>query len=238
VNNSDFGTVDSDRESAMQGDVVVIFATANAGHEFERWEILAGGITIGNLTLPTVSFTMLDRDVSVRAHFRPISYTVTVSVNNSAFGSAASNLASAPQGTVVNLTATPESGYEFYRWEVLSGGVTVSDVNSQTTAMTMRDANVIIMAHFRAPTPETYEITVSASSGGTARSEPVRAPVGANISIFAEAQPGFAFSHWNIQFATLINPNSANTSFTMPSNDVIIHAVFVEIQLPPDPGDE
>ncbi|MBO4637451.1 MAG: DUF4214 domain-containing protein, partial [Clostridiales bacterium] len=66
-----------------------------------------------------------------------------VNVTSSGHGTASASVASAAQGTAVTLTATPDSGYRFASWEVISGGVTVNN-----NSFTIGNSDVQIRANF------------------------------------------------------------------------------------------
>ena len=72
---------------------------------------------------------------------KPVTYTVTVHV--SAGGTATADKTAAAADETVNLTATPDSGYHFERWEVVSGTVTI-----QNNQFIMPAENVEIRAVF------------------------------------------------------------------------------------------
>lgn len=69
------------------------------------------------------------------------SYTITVQSGGN--GTASADKTTATQGETVTLTATPNSGYYFSRWEVVSGGITLSG-----NRFVMPDNNVTVKAHF------------------------------------------------------------------------------------------
>ena len=75
----------------------------------------------------------------------PASYSVTVSVNDSAMGTASASPASGTAGTEVTLTATPKEGYRFKEWQVTSGNVTITD-----NKFTIGTENVAVQAVFEA----------------------------------------------------------------------------------------
>ena len=75
----------------------------------------------------------------------PASYSVTVSVNDSAMGTASASPASGTAGTEVTLTATPNEGYRFKEWKVTSGNVTITD-----NKFTIGTENVAVQAVFEA----------------------------------------------------------------------------------------
>ena len=69
--------------------------------------------------------------------------TYTVTVENDGNGSASAAPASAMMGEEITLTATPDNGYLFKEWQIVSGGVTISN-----NKFTMPADNVIIKAIF------------------------------------------------------------------------------------------
>lgn len=63
-------------------------------------------------------------------------------------GTVSADPVKAEAGTIITLTATPDSGYEFDSWNVT--GATVADATSATTTFTMPAANVNVSATFKA----------------------------------------------------------------------------------------
>ena len=57
------------------------------------------------------------------------------------------------KGQTVQLTAVPDPGYHFVRWESSTAGVEFSDPNSATTTFVMPAAEVSITAIFEADEP-------------------------------------------------------------------------------------
>ncbi|WP_305205619.1 S-layer homology domain-containing protein, partial [Faecalibaculum rodentium] len=71
----------------------------------------------------------------------PAKYTVTVQAGKG--GTASASPSSAEKGTKITLNATPDGGYHFKEWQVISGGVTISN-----NSFTMPAANVTVKAVF------------------------------------------------------------------------------------------
>ena len=69
--------------------------------------------------------------------------TYTVTVENDGNGSASAAPASATMGEEITLTATPDNGYLFKEWQIVSGGVTISN-----NKFTMPADNVTVKAIF------------------------------------------------------------------------------------------
>lgn len=88
-------------------------------------------------------------------------YAVTVRDDGHGTGSADS--ASATAGTEITLTATPNAGYHFKEWQVMSGDVTVRD-----DKFTMPGSDVEVKAIFEEdapPTPTEYTVTFDGNDG-------------------------------------------------------------------------
>ena len=75
----------------------------------------------------------------------PTEFTITVTSGDN--GTASASHAKAVVGTEITLTATPNKGYHFKEWQVISGGVTIKD-----DKFTMPSANVEVKAIFEKDT--------------------------------------------------------------------------------------
>ncbi len=116
-------------------------------------------------------------------------YTVTVSCEGS--GTAAASPASGAAGTEVTLTASPENGWRFKEWEVVSGGVSVTG-----DKITVGDADAEIRAVFeRIPV---YTVTVSCEGSGTAAASPASGAAGTEVTLTASPESGWRFKEWEV----------------------------------------
>ena len=88
-------------------------------------------------------------------------YSVTVSDDGHGTGAATPFTATA--GTTITLTATPDEGYHFKEWQVISGGVTIKD-----DTFTMPDGNVEVKAIFEKdapPAPTEFTVIFDGNDG-------------------------------------------------------------------------
>ena len=69
--------------------------------------------------------------------------TYTITVQTDGHGTASASSTTAKAGEQITLTATPNSGYRFARWEVVSGDITITN-----NTFTMPEENVTIKAIF------------------------------------------------------------------------------------------
>jgi len=125
--------------------VVNLSATAAIGYDFDHWE---GDVADANAASTTVTMTA---NKTVTAHFVAVNYDLTIAVSPSGSGTTdpAVGIHSYGKGSVVNITATPATGYLFENW---TGDV--ADVNSMSTTITM-DEDQSVTANFIA-SPVTY----------------------------------------------------------------------------------
>lgn len=99
--------------------------TAPAGKQFKAWSV--GGVekVVGDKITVTANTT-------VTAVWEAVEYNVTVTGGTASVG-AGTPITKATMGTTVTLTAgAAPSGKVFDKWEVVSGGITLADVNSAT----------------------------------------------------------------------------------------------------------
>jgi hypothetical protein len=121
-------------------------------------------------------------------------------------------------GTVVQLDATPDSGWTFSHW---TGPV--ADANSAQTSVTM-DADTTVTAVFILPEVN-YRLTVATEGQGAVTPSPdaVNYPAGTQVQLSATPDPGWTFSHWT---GPVVDADSAQTSVTMDA-DITVTAVFL-----------
>jgi len=170
---------------------------------------------------------------SITANFSnggpPVPYNLTIS------SSAGGSVTTPGQGTfgygsgmVVNLVATPASGYRFVNW---TGNVgTVANVTAASTTITM-NSNYSITANFAVIPPGQNSLTISSTAGGS-----VTIPgqgtftynVGTVANLVASPLGGYRFVNWTGNVATVANVTAASTTITMNSN-YSITANFVVI---------
>ena len=163
-------------------------------------------------------------------------YGVSTSVNNTAWGRATVSNNGAAYNSTVTITATPNAGYSFVNWEVLAGGVTLTNANSATTTFVMPYTAVSVRAVFeKTVTRYAAAASVNNSAWGIASVSSANEPQGAVILLTASANPGYEFSHWEVTSGVFVvaNPVSPFTSFTMPASNATVNAVFKEIAASP-----
>ena len=144
VNNDGNGTASATPSAAEALTEITLTATPNRGYHFKEWQVESPEeleITINN------KFIMPEDNVEVKAIFEkdappaPTEFTITVKTDGNGTASASPDKAVA--GTEIRLTATPNTGYHFKEWQVISGGVAIKN-----NKFIMPSANVEVKAIF------------------------------------------------------------------------------------------
>ena len=199
--------------------------TAPADQEFKAWEIGGTEYKVGD------SYTV-NGDIEIKALWKnsvitPTTYTVTVSNDGNGTGTATPSTAAA--GTTIILTATPDKGYHFKEWQVISGGVTIKD-----NKFTMPNDNVEVRAIFEEdapPAPTEFIVTVKTEGNGTVSASHAKAVAGTEITLTATPDKGYHFKEWQVMSGSV---TIKDDKFTMPSANVEVKAIF-EKDAPPAP---
>jgi uncharacterized repeat protein (TIGR02543 family) len=166
------------------GTVVDITATPATGYTFSSWSGACSGSGACSVTM--------DADKEVTAHFAQTTHNLTVAVSPAGGGttSPAVGVHVYPHGTVVDVTATPASGYTFTSWSGACSG-------SGSCSVTM-DADKTVTANFSQLT-HTLTVAVSPAGGGTT-SPAVGAhvyPHGTVVGVTATPAAGYTFASWS-----------------------------------------
>ena len=230
VTSSGNGTASASPVKAVAGAEITLSATPDKGYHLKEWQVISGGVSIKDN-----KFTMPNNNVEIKAIFEkdapptPTEYTVTVTTEGG--GTASASPAKAAAGTEITLTATPNTGYHFKEWQVISGNVTIKD-----DKFLMPDSNVEIKAIFEKdapPTPTEYTVTVTSSGNGTASASLAKAAVGTEITLTATPNTGYHFKEWQVMSGGV---TIKDNKFLMPSANVEVKAIF-EKDAPPVPTD-
>ena len=212
------------------GDVIVgnettVIARPNDGYEFVGWKD-AGENTVS--TDQVYTFTP-SGDTTLTAEFRETQgggnqQSCTVTVENQE-GGTVEGAGSYTEGDNVTLTAVPDVGYTFIKWQI--DGVDAGTDTTLTIPSISGDKN--IKAVFE---KKTYTVTVTEPEGGTVQGAGSY-KYGDNVTLTAEPNDGYEFVKWQINGVdagtnTTLNINSINGNKT-------ITAIFNEVVTPPSP---
>jgi uncharacterized protein YkwD len=217
------------------GTVVSLVATAASGCQFVNWTGDVGTIANVNTASTTI---ILNGNYSIQANFEsipPSQYSLTIS------STAGGSVTTPGEGTfvgdaglVVNLIATPTTGYQFVNW---TGNVgTIANVNAASTTIILNDS-YSILANFAATPPSQYSLSISSTAGGSVTTPgegTFTHDAGTVVSLVATAASGYHFVTWTGDVGMVADVNAASTTITI-SDSYSVTAVFEE-DSPSPPG--
>lgn len=147
------GTPTTSRRLMDPGVTSEIKANPNEGYQFVLWETVSGGGTIVNPTAEETTFTMGNQTTVLRAVYEK-NRSLTLQANPVEGGNPSSGSNSLIQGDTTDLSANPNPGYVFSRWEIVSGtGASISSLTSPITTFTMGNQDTIVRAVYEKNEP-------------------------------------------------------------------------------------
>ena len=160
------GTV-SPSEAQAVGEVtgISIAATPVIGYTFAGWTSSNGGTFADNKAEETTFHPTAA--TTVTANFTENLYTITVQSSNNNHGTVTPTTGEVGIATTIEVTATPESGYQFVNWTATSG-ITIANAESTTTTITATAAGTLT-AHFELIPPQTLYLDPTGWTGDNAR---------------------------------------------------------------------
>ena len=133
-------------------------ATAPDGKVFDYWKVTGKAVLV-DIHSAVTTFTMQNGEVTAEAVYKDMEYGIQVTDGKATVNGA--EVTKAVKGTEITLTANPpESGKEFYKWEVVSGDITLADEKNATTTFTMPLGNVSVKATYKDAFREQFRLTV------------------------------------------------------------------------------
>ena len=149
---------------------------------------------VGSVTRATLKKISSAADiVTLKLYYDLTVYTVTV--ENDGNGSASAVPVSATMGEKITLTVTPNSGYRFKEWQIVSGNVTISG-----DAFTMPAGKVTVKALFeRKSSGGSGSSSDRDASSAAIRKDPIKGRISSDRGILTGAANSTAndgYSHW------------------------------------------
>ncbi len=151
------GTISADISTAYPGDIITLMATANSGYFFSGWDVRDDNDN--PVAVTDNQFTMPNSNVTVSATFVQ-GFTVTLA--DATNGTISATPTNCVPGTVVNLSATPASGYSLNSWVVYKTGDVNTLVGVSGNSFEMPSYDVTVVGIFGAP--QGGEVTIGSGT--------------------------------------------------------------------------
>ena len=200
------------------GETVSLSATPNEGYQFVNW---TDGQHSEVSTSASFQFVMPGEDATLTANFAAARHTLTLAVNPSDAGTVDGE-GDYEEGETVNLSATPNEGFQFINW---TDGQHSEVSASASFQFVMPGEDVTLTANF-AEVKHTLTLVVNPSNAGNVDGAGDY-PQGATVSLTATPDAGFEFVNWTGDTDHVDDPQSASTIVTMPTGSVSLTANFI-----------
>jgi uncharacterized repeat protein (TIGR02543 family) len=185
-----------------------VTATPASGYQFLNWT--EGGTAVST----NASYTFLVyANRTLVASFQSISYLTINTLSSPGSGGTTTGAGTYTSGSIISVTATPATGYQFANWT--EGGSVVSSSTSYSFTVS---ANRTLVANFNLLT---YSISTSSSpSAGGSSSGGGTYSYGDNATVTATPATGYQFVNWT-QGGSSVSTNSSYT-FTVTGNRTLV----------------
>ncbi|MFP8918515.1 WxL domain-containing protein, partial [Enterococcus innesii] len=147
------GMPSAEEPSLAPGESTTIHANPNPGYRFVEWvqDPVSNVATISDLTSEITTLTMGEFSGLVRAVYeQEDTYSLELQASPSSGGDPKSTKESVLSGEKATITANPNNGYSFVRWELVSGdGAIITDPELETAEFTMGTSNSTVRAVYK-----------------------------------------------------------------------------------------
>ncbi|MCR4655823.1 MAG: InlB B-repeat-containing protein [Lachnospiraceae bacterium] len=143
------GSSEDGSVSVPYGSAVSLIASPDSGYAFKKWTL--SGTAVKQAASVRTTFMMPANDVAVKAIFeanKVPSDHYTITIQSDGHGTANAAQTSAKAGDIVSITASPDGGYSFQKWETISGSVYFLDNTKASTKIIMPSSDATIRAVF------------------------------------------------------------------------------------------
>ena len=202
--------------------LVDLAAQPDEGHRFVGW---TGNVTTVDDVESAETTIGMAGNYSIAANFELIVglYNLTISsTSGGAVTRPGEGTFVRAGGTVVELVAEPEEGYQFVRW---SGDVdTIIDVNAARTSLTMHDS-YSVTARFETWLEPVAVLTVASTGGGsviTPGEGEFLSTLGSEVMLVVEPEKGYRFVGWSGDADTIVDITATSTIIITDSSYSIV----------------
>ncbi|HZH72638.1 MAG TPA: hypothetical protein VFD91_09120, partial [Mariniphaga sp.] len=156
ISSSGGGTIsrNPDKEKYVEGEDVELTAIPDQGYRFDNWT----GDVSGDNQVITIE---MDTAKKVTANFVK-QFTLTLESSSTSRGTVSpSGDTTVDKGGEISITATPNTGFKFSKWTVVSGTASITDETSANTKVKLDSDDATVQAEFKSVTFIKKSISIS-----------------------------------------------------------------------------
>ncbi|NLD93189.1 MAG: hypothetical protein GX639_11040 [Fibrobacter sp.] len=215
--------------TALYGELQPITALHPPHYHFVNWSVISGSAIISDSLAIQTSIVPGNGNVTIKAIFVPDTYQLEIANTTNGHGTGAGSIT---YGVSDTISAIPDTGYIFYKWEIVSGSAIIADSAAPVTTILLDSASVIRPLFTLITFPVQLDKSSSHGSFTVANdtASAFTASYGIPVAIIASADTvnGYRFGKWiclsgSAQFADSL---SASTTVKITSPGTVITAQF------------
>ena len=231
VSNDGNGTTEPSGETlVVSGIPRAITAVPAEGYYFSGWTEVSstGELSFTDPSSAHTRVVLSNGAAEIRADFEKINYQLTVS--DDGYGTTdPSGAVTVEYGSSTAVSATAENGYQFLRWNIVSGSAELEDANLSSTTITLTSGDAEVRAEF---VELNAALTLSDNGYGSTVPEGT-VSVSQNVPFEISASSGvtgFGFGYWSVVSGSSVSfadEYSSATTVTLSEGDAEISAIFL-----------
>ena len=220
------GTVQADRQKAIEGQQVKLFGKGEDGYVVDKFTVYKTGSRNDTVPVNDTVFQMPDFDVTVTATFRT---ALKVSIDSIANGRVMVTDSLVKPGDNIAIIVKPDRGYQLGDLRVVNDkDATESAPVSDDNVFQMLDSDVTVKAEFVEATDYFKVIPDTTLKGGHVLLDQAEATRRETVTLRNAPEPGYQFKEYVIHQVgdTAVKVQPLGNFFTMPDFDVEVSAIF------------
>ena len=220
------GTVQADRQKAIEGQQVKLFGKGEDGYVVDKFTVYKTGSRNDTVPVNDTVFQMPDFDVTVTATFRT---ALKVSIDSIANGKVMVTDSLVKPGDNIAIIVKPDKGYQLGDLRVVNDkDATESAPVSDDNVFQMLDSDVTVKAEFVEATDYFKVIPDTTLKGGHVLLDQAEATRRETVTLRNAPEPGYQFKEYVIHQVgdTAVKVQPLGNFFTMPDFDVEVSAIF------------
>lgn len=173
------------------------------------------------------SFDITTKVLTMTATKKSVSYTVTAGTCTGGtvhVGTSTGTSATVEEGSKVNIYATPSTGYEFVKWNTVSGITYTSATTANTTATV--NGNATLTATFQ---KKSYTLTKASTTNGSFTLSATTAQYGDNVTVNLTPNKGYKVASVKYGSSNATKVSDTQYKFTMPAANTTVTVTFAPI---------
>ncbi len=217
------------RGEYLSGTTVTIKATPGPGYIFDHWMVYAGNYELTDPTQNPLDVVVNSTGTILAVYTVPTEVSLSLETSGTGIGSV-SGSGIHPYDSPINITAIPDAGSRFIKWNIVEGYANIGNPSQASTTVTLY-SDAVLSAEFESDQTVNLDMRIEGAGTATLTGAGTYAP-GTVVNIEAAPEAGWKFKNWGVDAggdAVIADVNSSSTSVTVNTNSSIFAVLEEDI---------